>query len=116
CKVIAQMAIEAATGDPRFKPVTKNELEDIDIEISVLTEPQLINDWRKIRLGIDGVIVEKGFTKGVFLPQVATETGWSLEDFLGELCSQKARLPRDAYKDPQTQIYTFQAYVFSEDK
>jgi len=115
-KVIAQMAVEAATGDPRFKSVAKEEMKDIDIEISVLTEPQLISDWQKIRLGIDGVIIKRGFASGVFLPQVATETGWDLDTFLGELCWQKAGLSRDAYKDPKTQIYTFQAYVFSEEE
>ena len=62
----------------------------------------------------DGVIVRKGFSSGVFLPQVATETGWSLETFLSHLCSSKAGLPADCYKDPSTQIYTFQAFVFSE--
>lgn len=114
-KVISQMATESATGDPRFPPVTKEELKDIHIEISVLTEPKLINDWRKIRLGVDGVIVRKGFSSGVFLPQVATETGWSLETFLSELCSQKAGLSPDAYKNPDTQLYTYQAEVFSEE-
>jgi AmmeMemoRadiSam system protein A len=114
-KVIASMAIESATGDPRFKPVTKEELGDIKIEISVLTEPKLIDDWRKIKLGTDGVIVRRGFASGVFLPQVATETGWGLEEFLSQLCWQKAGLSPDAYKDTKTQIYTFQAYVFSEE-
>jgi AmmeMemoRadiSam system protein B/AmmeMemoRadiSam system protein A len=113
-QVIAKMAIESATEDPRFSPTTREELNDIEIEISVLTEPKLIDDWRKIRLGIDGVIVRRGFSSGVFLPQVATETGWSLEEFLSQLCWQKAGLSSDAYKDPKTQLYTFQAYVFSE--
>ena len=113
-KVISDMAVESATSDPRFPAVTKDELNKIDIEISVLTQPEPISDWKKIRLGVDGVIVKRGFSQGVFLPQVATETGWDLETFLGELCSQKARLSRDAYKDPKTQIYTFQAVIFSE--
>jgi AmmeMemoRadiSam system protein A len=114
-QVIAKMAIESATEDPRFSPLTKEELNDVKIEISVLTEPKLIDDWRKIKLGTDGVIVRRGFSSGVFLPQVATETGWSLEKFLSELCWQKAGLSPDAYKDPKTQLYTFQAYVFSEE-
>ena len=113
-QVIADMAIESATGDPRFRPVTKEELDKISIEISVLTEPQLIDDWKKIRLGVDGVIVKKGFSQGVFLPQVATETGWDLETFLQHLCAGKAGLSADAYKDPATQIRTFQAIIFSE--
>jgi AmmeMemoRadiSam system protein A len=115
-KVISQMAIESATGDPRFNKVTAQELSQIKIEISVLTEPQLIDDWKKIRLGIDGVIIRRGFSSGVFLPQVATETGWDLETFLSQLCAQKAGLPPESYKDPNTQIHTFQAVVFSEEK
>jgi AmmeMemoRadiSam system protein A len=115
-QLVAKMAIESATGDPRFMPVTKEELPDIKIEISVLTEPKLIDDWKKIRLGIDGVIVRRGFASGVFLPQVATETGWDLETFLKQLCWQKAGLPEDSYKDPKTQLYTYQAYVFSEEE
>lgn len=113
-QVIATMVIESATGDPRFPAVQAGELGDIDVEISVLTEPQVIDDWRKIRLGVDGVIVRSGFASGVFLPQVATETGWDLETFLQHLCSGKAGLPSDAYKDPRTQISTFQAVIFSE--
>ena len=113
-KLISKMAIESATGDPRFSPVTKEEINSIDIEISVLTEPELIDDWRKIRLGVDGVIIRRGFSSGVFLPQVATETGWDLETFLSQLCWQKAGIPADSYKDPNTKIYTFQAFIFSE--
>ncbi|MFC1710002.1 AmmeMemoRadiSam system protein B [Candidatus Omnitrophota bacterium] len=116
CKLVSKMAIESATQDPRFSPVTKQELDDIDIEISVLTEPQLIDDWEKIRLGTDGVIVRKGFSSGVFLPQVAIETGWNLETFLSRLCWSKAGLPADCYKDSNTQIYTFQAFIFSENE
>jgi len=112
--VIAQMAVASATQDHRFSSVTARELKDIDIEISVLSEPKRVDDWKKIRLGTDGVIVQRGFSKGVFLPQVATETGWDLETFLRRLCSSKAGLPADAYKDPSTEILTFQAYVFSE--
>jgi AmmeMemoRadiSam system protein A len=114
CKLVSQMAIQSATSDPRFSPVTKEEMKDIDIEISVLSEPRLIDDWKKIKLGVDGVIIRRGFSSGVFLPQVATETGWDLETFLGQLCWQKAGLPADCYKDSNTKIYTFQAFVFSE--
>lgn len=111
---VAGMAVDSSTRDYRFSPVRMDELKDIVIEISVLTEPELIDDWRKVRLGVDGVIIRKDFSSGVFLPQVATETGWDLETFLGQLCSQKAGLPYEAFKDPATKIYTFQADVFSE--
>ncbi len=113
--VVAQMAVAAATQDHRFPPVSAAELKDIDIEISVLSEPKPIDDWKKIRLGVDGVIVRRAGASGVFLPQVATETGWDLETFLGQLCSQKAGLPWECYKDPATKLLTFQADVFSLD-
>lgn len=113
-ETVSKMSIESATHDYRFHPVEPAELKDISIEISVLSEPELIDDYKKIRLGIDGVIIRKGFSSGVFLPQVATETGWDLETFLGQLCFQKAGLPPDCFKDPTTQIYTFQADIFSE--
>ena len=90
-----------------------NELKNLDYEISVLSEPQLIDDWHKIKLGEHGVIVRRGRQSGVFLPQVATETGWSLEEFLGQLCSQKAGLPNDCYKtDKQVELLIFTAQVF----
>jgi hypothetical protein len=115
-QVVRDMAIASSSQDYRFSPLRAQELDEVTIEISVLSEPVLIDDWRKIRLGTDGVIVRRAGASGVFLPQVATETGWNLETFLGELCSQKAGLPTDSYKDPQTKIYTFQADVFSEDE
>jgi AmmeMemoRadiSam system protein A len=113
---VQAMAVASSSQDYRFSPVRPQEMKDIVIEISVLSEPALIDDWKKIRLGTDGVIVRRGFSSGVFLPQVAAETGWNLETFLGELCSQKAGLAPDCYKDPQTKIYTFQADVFSEEE
>lgn len=113
-KTIVEMATAACSQDYRFSPVSAKELADIEIEISVLSEPKPIDDWRNIKLGSDGVIVRKGFSSGVFLPQVATETGWGLERFLGELCSQKAGMPRECYKDPETKILTFQADIFNE--
>ncbi len=113
---VQSMAVASSSQDYRFSPVRPQELKDITIEISVLSDPALIDDWRKVRLGTDGVIVRRGYSSGVFLPQVATETGWNLETFLGELCSQKAGLPSDCYKDPGTKIYTFQAEVFSEEE
>ncbi len=112
---VRDMAISAATLDPRFKPVHKEEWQDIDVEISVLSVPQVIHDVQEIQMGVHGVIVSRGpYHRGVFLPQVATETGWSKEKFLSELCSQKADLPADAWKDPSTKIEIFTAQVFSQ--
>lgn len=113
---VRDMAVEAALSDPRFPPVTLEELKDIDIEISVLSPMQRIDNPDKIRLGIDGVLLRQGFKSGVFLPQVATETKWTRDEFLSNLCSHKAGLPSDAWKDKTTEILTFTAEVFSEKK
>ena len=111
---IRDMAIEAAVHDPRFPPVTVSELKDIGIEISVLSPLERVYSADKIEMGKHGVLVRRGFSSGVFLPQVATETGWSKEEFLSQLCAQKAGLSPDAWKDPATEIYIFSAEVFSE--
>jgi AmmeMemoRadiSam system protein B/AmmeMemoRadiSam system protein A len=111
---IRDMAIEAAVSDPRFAPAELSELKDIDIEISVLSPMEKISSYDKIQLGVHGVLVRKGFRSGVFLPQVATETGWSKEEFLSNLCAHKAGLDPLAWKDKSTEIYIFTAEVFSE--
>jgi hypothetical protein len=111
---IRDMAIEAAVGDPRFSPVQLTELEKIDIEISVLSPLERIDSADKIQLGVHGVLVKRGFNSGVFLPQVATETGWTKEEFLSNLCAHKAGLAPDAWKDKSTELYLFSAEVFSE--
>lgn len=113
---IRDMAIASATEDPRFPPLSKDELKDTEIEISVLSEPKRISSIDEIKLGIHGVIVRRGFNSGVFLPQVAKETGWSKEEFLSHLCSGKAGLNPYAWKDKSTEIYIFTAEVFSEKK
>ena len=110
------MAISAASQDPRFRPVSTEELRNLEYEISVLSPLRRIGTADEIILGKHGVQVSKGFHHGVFLPQVATETGWSKEEFLGELCSQKAGLPRDCWKDPDVNLEVFTAEVFSEEK
>jgi len=110
-RVVRDMAIAACSEDGRFNPVGKDELRQLEYEISVLSTPEPIDDWRKIKLGEHGVIIKQGGRSGVFLPQVATETCWSLEEFLSELCSQKAGLSPEAYKDKDTQILTFTAQV-----
>ena len=112
---VVNMAIESATADPRFPAVSLEELKEIKIEISVLTVPKRVEDYQEIELGRDGVIVKRGFRQGVFLPQVATETRWGREEFLGNLCAHKAGLPEDAYQEKTTELYTFQAQVFSEE-
>ncbi len=112
---VRDMAIAAAVSDPRFSPVTDEELKDIDIEVSVLSKPWVAKNADEIQMGVHGVIVSRGWMhRGVFLPQVATETGWSREEFLSQLCAQKAGLPANAWKDPKTTLELFTATVFSE--
>ncbi len=114
-EVVRDMAVAAASQDQRFSPVTKDELPGLRFEVSVLSVPERIDDWRKIQLGRDGVIIRKGFHSGVFLPQVATETGWSLEEFLAQLCWQKAGLAPDDYKSKEAELKVFTAQVFSSE-
>ncbi len=112
---ITDMAVNAATRDHRFPPVKHQELKDIEIEISVLSPKRKVEDpVKEIKLGEHGVIIESGEQGGVFLPQVATETGWNLERFMSELCSQKAGLAPDAWKKGECDIYVFTAQVFHE--
>ncbi|MGB2705553.1 MAG: AmmeMemoRadiSam system protein B [Candidatus Omnitrophota bacterium] len=111
---VRDMAVEAATGDPRFPPVTLGEMKDIDIEISALSPLEKIENPEKIVMGKHGVIVRSGFTSGVYLPQVATETGWNREEFMNSLCGQKAGMAADAWKKGKCDIYIFTAEVFKE--
>jgi len=111
---IRDMAIEAATGDPRFPRVQSADFKNIEIEISVLSPLQRVSSADDIQLGIHGVVVRRGFRSGVFLPQVAQETGWTKEEFLSYLCAHKAGLSQDAWKDKSTELYVFTAEVFSE--
>lgn len=107
-------AIKAAVNDYRFNRVEKKELKKLDIEISVMTPLRPLDDYRKIRLGVDGVIIRKGYNRAVYLPQVATETGWSLDRLLRQLC-RKAGLPPHSYIESEDmEFHIFQAQVFSE--
>ena len=107
-------AVHAASDDPRFPPLKEKELDNVEIEISVMTPLRLVQDYRSIRLGTDGVVIRDGNDQAVFLPQVAEETGWTLDQFLGNLCL-KAGLERDAFRRSRTmQFHVFQAQVFSE--
>ncbi|MCM8763152.1 MAG: AmmeMemoRadiSam system protein B [Candidatus Omnitrophica bacterium] len=111
---VRDMSIEAAVADPRFLPLQLSEIKDIEIEISVLSELEKISNPDLIELGKHGVLIRKGYHSGVFLPQVATETGWTKEEFLSHLCAHKAGLPADCWKDGSAEIYIFTAEVFSE--
>ncbi len=111
---VRDMAIAASTQDPRFPRVTEDELDVIDIEISVLSQMEKISDSSKIIMGKHGVMVQSGFRSGVFLPQVATETGWDRETFMNNLCAHKAGLPPDAWKKGECEIFIYTAEVFGE--
>ncbi len=113
-KAVLSMAVSAAFNDYRFSPLTKEELDEINIEISVLTPMQKIDNIEEIKMGRDGVYIKKGNRNGVFLPQVANETKWDKKTFLENLCSRKAFLPKDAYKNEDTKIYIFQVEKFKE--
>jgi len=112
-KSLPTVTLDAALRDPRFPPVAAQELPDLTIEVSVLTLPSKIKEWKEIMAGRDGVILEERGRSGVFLPQVWDETGWTREEFLQELASQKAGLPPEAWRDAT--LYTFQDQIFEED-
>lgn len=114
-EVVADMAVAAALEDPRFPPVSGSELADVQIEISVLTSPRRLDpvDPRRITIGRDGVIVERGGVRGLLLPQVAPAFGWGAERFLAATC-EKAGLPIAAWREPGTVVLTFQADIFGE--
>jgi AmmeMemoRadiSam system protein B/AmmeMemoRadiSam system protein A len=110
---VQEMAIAAATRDARFKPVTKKELKHVDIEISVLSRLEKVEDISEIKIGHDGLyIIAKG-SSGLLLPQVATDQKWGRDEFLENVC-YKARLPKDAWKDKDARLYRFSAEVFQE--
>ncbi len=111
CDTIRRMAVESAFGDPRFCPLTPEELDKIDIEISVLTPLQRISDPSVIEVGKHGLFLRKGFQSGILLPQVAVEHNWNRTQFLEWTC-KKAGLHKDAWKDPDTEIHIFSADVF----
>jgi AmmeMemoRadiSam system protein B/AmmeMemoRadiSam system protein A len=111
-RTIIQAAIYAATEDPRFPPVAASELQDLRIEISVLTPLSEIDGPREVRVGTHGLVVERDGRRGLLLPQVAVENGWDRETFLDE-ASLKAGLPRDAWKRG-AKLFVFEAIVFHE--
>ena len=112
-------AMSAATQDPRFSPVASEELDSIVFEVSVLTPPELVTVTEpieyvsKIKVGQDGLIMEKGYCKGLLLPQVPVEWNWDVEEFLYQT-AMKAGLPPNAWLLKDTKIYKFQAIIFEE--
>ena len=107
--------INSSTNDGRFKPVSEDELPDIEIDISVLSPIKKISGAEKFITGKHGIIIRLGGMRAVFLPQVATEQGWDREETLAHLCN-KAGLPSYAWKDEEMEFFVFTAEVFHEDK
>ncbi len=117
---LVDAAISAAIEDPRFPPVSAEELEEITFEVTVLTPPEVVHvsDTVKypsrIKVGRDGLIVKHGFNSGLLLPQVPVDYSWTEEEFLGYTC-EKAGLPRNCWKDKETQVQKFEGIVFKEE-
>ena len=117
---LVDAAISAATEDPRFPPVTAKELEEITFEVTVLTPPEVIHVLdtveypSRIKVGKDGLMVKHGSNSGLLLPQVPVEYSWTEEEFLSYTC-EKAGLPRDCWKDKETEVQKFEGIVFKEE-
>ncbi len=112
---------QSATRDPRFPPLKENELNNIIIEVTILTKPELIKVKQpkeylnQIEIGRDGLIVEQSFYKGLLLPQVPVEQGWNKEEFLSHTCLKAGLLP-DAWFDKDIKISKFSGQIFTENK
>ena len=119
-EAVIDSAINAATRDPRFEPLSLSELSKVVFEVSVLTPPEPVNVdnpkeyLNKIKVGEDGLIIEKGYSKGLLLPQVPVEWGWCEEEFLCQCCV-KAGLPPDSWLAKDAKIYKFHAIIFEEE-
>jgi uncharacterized protein len=119
-EAVIDSAINAATQDPRFYPLSLDELSKVVFEVSVLTPPEPVEVKNpkeylsKIKVGEDGLIVEKGYYRGLLLPQVPVEWGWCEEEFLCQCCI-KAGVPPDSWLTKGTKIYKFKAIIFEEE-
>ncbi len=109
-EIVAEMARAAAFEDPRFLPVTRDELDDLDIEISVLTPMRRIQSLDEFQLHKHGIYIKKGYRSGTFLPQVADEVNWTKEEFVGHCAQDKAGIGWDGWRDAE--LYVYEAIVF----
>lgn len=105
---VAGLAAGAATDDPRFPPLRPEELDDLDLHVSVLAPRRPMQDPSELAVGRDGVVVELGWQRGALLPRVAVEEGWDAKTFLERTCL-KAGLPPGAWRDPQAKVELFAA-------
>ena len=111
---IIEMAQAAALRDPRFEPVTAQEIEKLGIEISVLTPMTKLESVDDLMIGKHGLYIEKGFHRGLLLPQVAVEHGWDKTRFLQQTCIKAGLMPEE-WQEPNTDISVFSAQIFSEE-
>ena len=112
-QAVMKNAVAASTGDPRFPPMTEEELKDIDVEISILSPLSSLKNISEIQVGKHGLVIRKGSQSGLLLPQVASEFGWDRDTYLEQLCS-KAGLPKGSWREAD--IYTFTAEIIKEQK
>jgi uncharacterized protein len=112
-RTVQEMAVAAATRDPRFPPVRLDEIDSITIEVSVLGGRVVVRDPREIEIGQHGLAIACRGQRGLLLPQVASESGWSAEEFLSRVCG-KAQLPADAWRAADATVERFTAQVFAE--
>jgi AmmeMemoRadiSam system protein A len=108
---IREMARAAAVDDDRFVPIAPGEMEQLEIEITVLSPLIKVRDELDVLVGRDGLFVRLGYQSGVLLPQVAVEEQWDRETFLAQTCL-KANLPPDAWREPEAEIFRFSAIIF----
>ena len=108
---VRRMAVSAATTDSRFLPLRAGELDDLKIEISVLTPRVRISGPDEIELGKHGIYIQQGLNRGTFLPQVAVNQNWNVEQFLGNCAKYKAGIGWNGWK--HADLYTFEAIVFN---
>ena len=113
CRAVVTSAVSAAFRDPRFFPVGREEMAQLDLEISVMGPIEVVRDIEEIVVGRDGLIISRGRFAGLLLPQVASEYGWDRQTFLDQTCV-KAGLPPGAWRAEETRIEKFSAEVFSE--
>ena len=115
-RTLVQMATAAATQDPRFttRPITPTELEQLQVEVSVLSELVETDKPERLEVGKHGIYIVNGPRAGCFLPEVATDMGWSAQEFLDQCCCSKAGLPAGAWMSSQTKVYLFTSEKFSD--
>lgn len=107
---IRHMALAAAFEDPRFPPLSLDELEGLEVHVSLLTEPKPVNSFKDIRLGTDGIIVSRDWKKGVYLPEVATETGWDQRAFFTSCALEKAGIEESELGEAKIEVFQTEGF------